>query len=256
MTNSAEFIFKESQKEFSILSDSGDENIYKIKLNTINMIEQINVNCLLVIYKIETISKNKYFIGLWIESQKIKKKNKSNYGMYFHKERLFSYNEKKINDYLLKIKNNILPNLKLDIVFGKFILMTNDGKKIIQEANIGEDIFGFEYSTNTTCSSCNKLTYTQTNCNHLVCVGCWNKINNNCCPSCNKKLIIKKGKLNNSIANEYFNDIVGDDEEDSDDEDDDEDDGYDDGEDRDDRDDGEDREYQVYEVYEEYGSGG
>ena len=188
---SAEFIFKESQKEFALSSKCSHPDTWCITLPTINKIDKIDVKCNLVINKVPTNTKNKYFISLWFESKKILYCGpRGEYILYKQREKLHPYTSNKINQFLLKAKNDVLPNLKLDKVFGKFILVNKNGKKNIQEANVGEDIFGFEYSNYSKCSVCYESTYTHTGCNHPLCVSCWNQIKNDSCPICRNALIM------------------------------------------------------------------
>lgn len=189
---SSQFIYDESRRIFSQSSKHLGFNIYYIILPTINKINELSVKCGLTINKISTSSKNKYFIGLTIESDKISYScADEKYNLYSHSEKLPAYTSNEIYKFLLKVKNNILPNIKLDIVFGKFVLINADGKKNIKKENVGEDIFGLEYSNCSQCSVCYESTYTRTNCNHELCVDCWNKINNNSCPICRSILIMR-----------------------------------------------------------------
>ncbi len=237
---SAEFIFKQSQKEFEKSSICEHLDIY-IYFPTINKIDEIDVKCNLIINKVPTNSKNKYFIGVKFESSKITYcSSGDNYVLYSHEEKLLRFTSNKINEFLLKVKNDILPNLKLDKVFGKFVLI-NDGKKNIQKENVGEDIFGYEYSNYIQCSVCYELTYTRTGCNHPLCVGCWNQIKNDYCPICRNELIMHDNHNDNIDEEESDDDVYynyeenDDDEEDDDDNDDEEDDDDDDEEDDDDK---------------------
>ena len=195
---SAEFIFKESQKEFALSSKCSHPDTWYITLPTINKIDEIDVKCNLVINKVPTDTKNKYFISLWFESNKIVYcGSRGEYILYKQREKLHPYTSNKINQFLLKTKNDVLPNLKLDKVFGKFILVNKNGKKNIQEANVGEDIFGFEYSNYSKCSVCYESTYTHTGCNHTLCVSCWNQIKNDTCPICRNALIMHNEEHSN-----------------------------------------------------------
>ena len=195
---SAEFIFKESQKEFALSSKCSHPDTWCITLPTINKIDEIDVKCNLVINKVPTNTKNKYFISLWFESKKMVYCGpRGEYILYKQREKLHPYTSNKINQFLLKTKNDVLPNLKLDKVFGKFILVNKNGKKNIQEANVGEDIFGFEYSNYSKCSVCYESTYTHTGCNHTLCVSCWNQIKNDTCPICRNALIMHNEEHSN-----------------------------------------------------------
>lgn len=82
-----------------------------------------------------------------------------------------------------------MPNLKLNKIFGKFILNKKDGNKTIEINNIGEDIFGFTYSNYKECSVCYSMTYSETSCNHHLCIDCWSKIKNDLCPICRNTLV-------------------------------------------------------------------
>ena len=205
---SAEYIFKESQKEFNAFYKCSHSNIYKITLPTINKINGIDVKCVLVINKNSSNLKNKYFISLQFQSEKILYCcPESKYILYCHEEKLQPYTSNKINEFLLKIKNDILPNLKLDKKYGKFIFVNNDGKKTIQATNIGEDIFGFEYANYNECAVCYVHTYTHTGCGHSLCIECWNNIKNDLCPICRNELIMHNDELSNCDEDEDDEDI-------------------------------------------------
>lgn len=215
MSKSAEFIFKESQKEFAITTCCTHittccthEDIYTINLPTINKIDNIDVKCSLVIIKIPTDTKNKYYVGFWIKSSNINYICKrSKYNLYKHIEKLYPYNIESIEKFLQKIKNEILPNLKLDKIFGKLFITNSDGKKSIQKDNVCEDIFGFQYSNYEKCTVCYEQTYTQTSCSHSLCVDCWNKIKNNTCPLCRSELFMSNNNDDDN-DNEDDNDIL------------------------------------------------
>lgn len=218
----SDYIYKESLKEFNCINNCCHENIniYKITLDTINKINGIDVECELLLNKIISKSKkNEYYIGIWIEGTKIFINNTyENHNMFVCKEKLHKYNSAKINDFLTKLKNKILPNLRVDKVFGKFYLVNEEGKKIINEDNVGIDIFGLEYSNSNDCVVCYESTYTLTSCNHYLCVDCWNKLKNNNCPMCRCYLTLKsdndtENNLSNStnLLNQYQNNITGND---------------------------------------------
>jgi len=191
MSKSAEFIFKESQKEFAKSAHCKHHDIYTISLPTINKIDNLDVKCTFAINKIPTDTKNKYFSGFWIESSNINYIGKRcEYNLYKQIEKLYTYKIESIDNFLQKIKNEILPNLKLDKTFGKLFLTKSDGNKSIQKDNVCEDIFGFEYSNYDKCTVCYELTYTRTSCFHSLCVDCWNKIKNNTCPLCRSELLM------------------------------------------------------------------
>ena len=122
MTNTSDYIYKESQKEFNKISLCCNtyQNIYKITLPTINIIEEILINCSVMINKIKKNKKNEYIIGISIDNPKIIIEKKEDlHIMYIYCEKLPKYSSIKINDFLLKLKNEILPNLKFDKLFGK-----------------------------------------------------------------------------------------------------------------------------------------
>ena len=238
---SAQFVFKEAQKRFYQTVKYSNTDTYSITVPTINKIDEIDVKCNLAIYKEKADTRNKYFIGFIIESKKISQGcpccSNNKYILYSLKEKLFCFTPKTINKFLLRAKNDILPNMKLDKVFGKFILIGKDGKKQIQEENVGEDIFGYEYSNCTKCSVCYELTYTHTSCNHPLCVSCWNQIENDVCPICRNKLAMNNelnGEIDEESYNENYYHYANGDEDDDDDDEDEEDDDEDDDEDEDD----------------------
>lgn len=230
-TGTSDYIYKESQKEFNCVNNCchSHPNMYRISLDTINKINSINVQCELLLNKIKYESKkNEYYIGIWIEGTKIFTDNTyENHNMFVCREKLPKYNSAKINDFLTKLKNEILPNLRVDKVFGKFYLVDKEGKKIINEDNVGIDIFGLEYSNSNDCVVCYEPTYTQTSCNHYLCVDCWNKLKNNSCPMCRSYLTLKTddNTENNStnLSNQYQNNITSDDEDENENDDEDED---------------------------------
>ena len=217
---SSQFVFKEAEKKFSQTVNCSRADTYSITLPTINKINEIDVKCNLVIYKEKADTRNKYFIGFIIESNKILQgcpccfNNK--YILYSQKEKLSRFKQDTINKFLLKAKNVILPNLKLDKVFGKLTLVSKDGEKQIQEENVGEDIFGYEYSNCSQCPVCYELTYTHTICNHPLCVSCWNRIENDICPMCRNKLVMNNETDEESSSSSYDE---AEDDEDEDDED-------------------------------------
>jgi len=185
MSGTSEYIYKESQSEFLKIKSCCNtcQDYYKIKLSSVNKINELEINCNIVINKVKKNKKNDYYIGIWIDSKKIWIKNDF-HNLYSQREKLQKYSSDKINDFLLKFKNNILPNLKLDKVFGKFDLVKSDGSKTITKENIGIDIFGLEYSNCDECSVCYESTYTLTHCSHPLCIGCWNKLKVQLCPMC------------------------------------------------------------------------
>lgn len=202
MSKSAEFIFNESQKEFAKSAHCTHQDIYNISLPTINKIDNIDVKCELVVNKIPTNLKKKYYIGIWIESSKINYSGRrGEYNLYNYKEKLHHYKKETIEKFLQKVKNDILPKLKLDKVFGKLFLTNTDGLKLIQKENVGEDVFGFEYSNYEKCSVCYEHTYTHTLCSHSLCIDCWNKIKNDSCPLCRSELMMSVNE-NNDICDE------------------------------------------------------
>lgn len=208
MSKSAEFIFKESQKEFAKYAYCTHQDIYSISLPTINKIDNIDVKCKLVVNKIPTNLKKKYFIGFWIESSKINYTGRrGEYNLYNYKEKLYPYKKETVEKFLQKVKNDILPKLKLDKVFGKLFLNNTDGTKSIQKENVGEDIFGFEYSNYEKCSVCYEHTYTRTSCSHSLCFDCWNKIKNGSCPLCRSELKMSFDE-NNDICDEDDNEAL------------------------------------------------
>ena len=216
MSKTAKYIFEKSTIYLERCDQFHVPSFFEINLPTINKIDNLNIECNLVITKIMSNGKNIHIIGIWIESLKIKFCcTKKSYDLYNYKEELILYSPEKIDEFLQKIKNNFLPNMKLDKVYGKLILITNNGEKIIQEENVGEDIFGFEYSNYDSCSVCYDSTYTHTACNHPLCINCWNKIDNDLCPICRNVLIMHDGKENKKYDEDE-------DDEDEDDEDEDE----------------------------------
>lgn len=217
MSKSAEYIFKESQKEFAKSAQCTHQDFYIITLPTINKIDGIDVKCVFVLNKIPSNSKNKYLISFWLESTKINYTGKrGEYNLFNYREKLSPYKIENIENFLQKIKNNILPKLKLDKVFGKLFLTNSDGKKLIQKDNVCEDLFGFEYSNYEKCSVCYEHTYTYTSCYHALCVDCWNKIENKTCPICRNELIMIDNKDDEDDDADYvdYTDYNQDDEED------------------------------------------
>lgn len=207
---SSEYIFKESQKMFDLSDKYLHADIYEIELPTINKINNMDIICNLSINKFSAKNKknkkkNNYSIEFCIESKKISYCDGNNYILYEFEEKLHPFNSTSINKFLLKIKNDILPKIKLDKVFGKFIHTNDNKEKIINNDNVGEDIFGFEYSNYSQCSVCYENTFTCTACTHPLCVECWNKITNDSCPICRNLLIMHSDTDDHcDINTEYF----------------------------------------------------
>ncbi len=233
MSSTSNYIYKESLKEFGNIKSccNSYQDIYKTRLQTINKLNGMDINCEFIINKVKKNSKkNEYLIGIWIDSKKVWIKN-DYHNMFNHREKLPKYSSEKINDFLLKFKNDILPNLKLDKVFGKFTLIGLDGKKNISEENVGIDIFGLEYSNCNECSVCYESTYTLTHCNHPLCIECWNKLKIQSCPMCRDDISPEDNDMEDDVDDEsnisYHNEMIlgnqvgiyEDDEDDEDDED-------------------------------------
>jgi hypothetical protein len=195
MITTSDYIYKESLREFNATKCSCDnyKRSYTLSLPTINKICGINVCCDVLISKIKiTNGVNEYFISILIDNSKILMNNSMEfYNMYNHREKLQKFSSKKINEFLLKFKNDILPHLKLDNVFGKFELVNKNGKKIITRENIGMDVFGLEYSNSNECVVCYGQTFTISACEHHLCIDCWNKLKTNDCPMCRENLTMK-----------------------------------------------------------------
>lgn len=194
ISQTAKYIFNESNKEFMKIKTCEHNNYYRKTFPTLKLINNIEVECYIVLRKIPDAKKNYYFIKFVVECPRIKIDDSYEYyELYSYGEKLKKYSAKKIDDFILNIKNNIICNLKLDKLFGKFILSKKDDNiVVINENNIGIDIFGLEYSNFNDCVVCYEKTNTLTSCNHNLCVSCWNKLNKkNSCPFCRGFLLLK-----------------------------------------------------------------
>jgi len=85
--------------------------------------------------------------------------------------------------------NTILPILKLNKVSGRMML-SNEWER----ANRLQQLIQLKFEdilTPLTCSVCLEPTETTTICKHLLCVGCYAKMNKRVCPICRKRLQLR-----------------------------------------------------------------
>jgi len=191
MSLTSNYIFTESQKTFK--KNSNDTNSrHQIQIPNIKLIAGIPVYFEVSILKEITSEfsdkkKNNYYIIVIIESSKISIGNNfANLRLLYWKEKLTKFSPKQIEKKLLFFKDK-MTKIKLDKLNGIFCF--EDDK--ITFKNIGNDIFGLEYSNCEKCSVCYEQTYTKSSCEHSLCVECWSNIKNNKCPLCRAFLHMK-----------------------------------------------------------------
>ena len=194
MSKTSEFIYKEAQKYF--IDNYNLENTtscFSVSINVLNKILDFPVLCIYTINRIENeedVDEDEinYYSMMTIYSKEMCEVEKQEYYKLFeYNKKLEKFTSEKINQFLLEFKKQILPNLQVDKLNGEFEIID-----VINIKNLGIDIFSLDNCVSNECMVCLENTHTLTYCNHSLCIGCWNKLDNKSCPMCKTNLFIKK----------------------------------------------------------------
>lgn len=189
MSKTSEYLCKEAQKHFvNDYNIKTNNSNYSISINIINQILDFPVKCIFSASRTENEDNINYslIISLYSINIFISETNKY-YKLFEYEKKLYKLTSEIINKFLLEFKNEILSNLQVDKLNGEFEIID-----VINIKNLGIDIFSLDNCVSNECMVCLENTHTLTYCNHSLCIGCWNKLDNKSCPMCKTNLFIKK----------------------------------------------------------------